>query len=380
MDLRSLVLIAALAVSGAGLAGCIEAPGFLSSDAETTALESRAVADEAAKAWNPAAQLASVMTLELTNSSDARIPSDPEVGNGRAPAWWFVYCLETEAGMDVKAFRVMDGVATEESDANALATQAPMDSMDAIKDWTVDSDAAIEKAKTDERFRLAAQGFNATVVSGVARHDAMTEYATADDAAAGGADGGEQAAESDAMAHSDTIWWIVAGSVDGIVVALVDANSGALIEVKDLDFGFAMPEIDFASASVDTFAPEPIHVEATDELDGEAMEYPFEVSYPMSGDMDFTFESGDPLHGARWWIVDENDEPVASSGRGWWMGGDREAKPHVDIEMPGIYRVVVAPSNTVFFAPVPTQGPVTFEFVLHLDPVGEEADEDEASR
>lgn len=363
MDTRSLVLLATFAITSAAFAGCVEAPAFLSAEVEATAFDAREVADEAAAAWNPKAKLASVMTIELTNSTDARVPADPEVGNGRAMAWWFVYVALSDEAMDVRAYRVADGVATEESDAEVLgaaaAAQWDENGMEVIRDWQVDSDAAIAAAKTDDRFRLAAQGFNATVVSGVARHADMHEH---DDEAA--ARGGEGDASAHAMGSAArTAWWIVAGSVDGIVVALVDATSGALLEVDELDMGFVMPKVDFSSAGVDSFVPAPIHIEDEGELEDEPAEYPFSTVGPVAGEMSFATTGGGLARSASWVILDEEGDAVAGP-----RGFAREEEDFdVELDEGGEYTLVVYERS---WLPLPEiTGPVGYEFVLHLDPV-----------
>lgn len=349
-------MLLALAIAGAGLAGCIEAPGFLNvQNDEVTAQERLELADEAAKAWSEDAELASVMTIESTTPTDERVPMDPEVGNGRALAWWYVYCLQTGETLEARAYKVTaDGVVTEEKDAAMLAGQPGLHQMGAVGDWKVDSDEAIEVAKTNESFRLAAQGFNATVLQGLANHEGVSS------------------------------WWLVAGSVDGIVVASVDAVAGTLLDVKIVDMGLAMPQINFAAQGPEAFVPEPVHLEGEGTLEGEEpLEFPFTVASLMEGTLEIESAGGDFTRGARWAILDAEGQEIDGGMTRGTLAGEEQAESYdVKIETPGEYTLVFEPMGfTPGAVSLPTSDDVRVAFVMDLVPPGmghEEHEEDDS--
>src|SRR5687768_6334162 len=93
--------VAALAASLASLmtfAGCLAPSELLdpeSAKVEITAFENKDLADSAAKAWDPQAHIVGVFGLELSEAGAAdQWPLDPEAGNGKSPAWVYVYMGE----------------------------------------------------------------------------------------------------------------------------------------------------------------------------------------------------------------------------------------------------------------------------------------------
>lgn len=342
MDGKSYLLIAALVASGA-LAGCVEAPGFLSiADAEATALDNKDLADGAAAAWHPDAKLVGFMTLELTESEDeARLPPDPEVGNGRALAWWYTYCLESEGeDMEIRVYKVTaDGQVTQEKEAEAMAmAQGGMD-MDVLENVAIDSDAAIGAAKTNDTFRAAAEGFNATVIQGVAVKDDVAEY------------------------------WIVATSASGMVVASVDAMTGELREVHSMNLDFAIPAWSWGGEEMAMWTGEDVEIEGEGRLDRDAskVEYPFTLGGPSYGVLDLTVGTDLPSDNLRWAIVDGEGEEVAEGWFGGWFSGESDDTMDIEIEKPGAYTLVLGYAPYLGFVPVPAGG-VDYEFTLELEP------------
>lgn len=336
MDGRSTTLIAMLALASSALAGCIDAPGFLNADAEATALEHDDAAAAAAAEWHADAKLASIMTIETTESMDERIPNDPDVGNGRALVWWYGYYVETDAGKDFRVFRVTaDGSVAAEEGTEMLAGISDHDEdVEHLPAVRTDSDAAIATAKTNESFRAAAQGFNATVLQGIG------------------------------IVEGVAAWWIVATSADGLIVATIDDATGTLVSVTPLYAGFEIPDWTMDSASsLGAPSVEPIHLEGAGVLGGDRIdEYPFRLDVPMAGVLNLTAQATLPVDGVRWAIVDAMGEEVDAGAVRGFGGGAREID--VELHLPGDYTLVLAR-----MAPMPlgVDDGVQYAFTLELE-------------
>lgn len=369
-------MILALALAATGLAGCIENPDWLNStDAEVSALEHRGVADASASSWSEGAELIGILAVETREQMDPRLAADPEVGNGLAPAWWYVYCAtqqempESEASSAsgaaggenatvesvsmVRAFKVMaDGTVTSEDDAAEMAAGFEHDMAEALGEWSVDSTDALAAAKADESFRAAAEGMNATLIQGVARHEGTTA------------------------------WWFAAASASGMVVASVDAVTGELIEVKPFDMGWQMPTFEMAARDPAEWVAEPIHIEGEDfaEPGAESVEYPFETMGPMYGPMAITFSPMFPTDGLHWAILDEDGERVVDGHlAGWGGSGDSEAE--VVLEEAGAYTLAFEyMSSPPIGAPLPLGNGVDYAFTFDLVPGEPAEDEDEETQ
>lgn len=369
---KSHVLLLAVALASTALAGCMEAPAFLNtSDVEVSAFEHRDRAEKAALAWNEHAVLVSVMAFELTESPEARIDPDPEVGNGLAPAWWYVYCAAGEAKAEadseeargdadttttmtatsmpeIRAFKVTaDGTVSSEDDAAAMATGYSHDMAGDLGDWTIDSTAALEKAKTDESFTKVAEGFNASVVEGVASHEGTTA------------------------------WFFAAMSADGFVVATVDALTGELLDVSAIDMGMTVPTFEFGARDPATWTAEPIHLEGEGYAapGEEAFEAPLSVVGPMHGTLTVDYMSELPTDGLHWAIMDAEGELVDGDHLRSWIGGD-SYEYELGIDEPGEYTFTIFyMSWTPLMVPVGPGG-VDYSFALDLM-AGEHEDEED---
>ena len=366
-----LVLLAAALVSTA-LAGCMEAPAFLNtSEIEVSAFEHRGRADDAALAWNEGAKLIGVMAFELTESDEAEISADPEVGNGLAPAWWYVYCAYTDQTMtadedprgdamgtsqtsmsmpEVRAFRVTaDGVVSSEDEAAAMAMGYEHDMAGTLADWKVDSVDALATAKSDASFAKVAEGFNASVVQGVASHEGTTA------------------------------WFFAAMSADGFVVATVDAVSGALISVEAVDLDMTIPTYEWGARDPATWTAEPITLEGEGyAAPGEKRyEAPLSLTGPMHGMLTIDFHAELPTDGLHWAILDEEGELVAVDHvRSWTGGGEYEADLAIEDAGEYTFTLYYMSSWMPFEVPVGPGG-VDYAFTLELMPgEGEHDDED----
>lgn len=338
MDGRSYALTLGLALAATGLAGCIENPGWLNTnDVEVSAFANRDLAQDAALQWDSDAVLVGVMAFELSESEDARIDADPDPGNGLAPAWWYVYSAKGEGdASSVRAFKVSaDGTLTSEDEAEAFAAGMDHNMAEGIHDWNADSDDAIRAAKTDEKFRTVAEGFNATVVEGVARIDGVSQ------------------------------WWVSAMSADGFVVAMVDANTGELLSVQPMDLDFAMPSFQWGAANPAMIMP-PVHVEGEGKLmAGEMAEYPFSVGMPMGGILEASTQSMTPMDGLHWAILDDEGEEVDGGYIGSRLTGDKADPYELDLDA-GEYTLVISYGS--FLVPTPIDDGAQYAFVLHLEP------------
>lgn len=370
------VLLLATALASTVVAGCIEAPAFLNaSDLEVSSFENRDRADEAALAWNANAKLVSVMAFELTQSNEERILADPEVGNGLAPAWWYVYGAypeETGRGSDepsrdapsmdearmgamampeLRAFRVTsEGDVSSEDEAAAMAAgYQRQDTIDVIAAWKIDSTDAFAKAKTDEAFAKAAEGFNASVVEGVASYEGTTA------------------------------WWVAAMSADGFVIATVDAVTGELIGVEAVDLDMTVPTFEWGARDPATWSAEPIHLEGEGyAAPGEqAFEAPLSLAAPMHGTLNIEFYTTLPTDGLYWAILDAEGELVEGDQVRSWMGGGAYEYDDLAIEDAGEYTFTLSYMGWAQMPFVPPVGPGGVDYTFTLDLMSGEAEHDE---
>ena len=372
MDGRSTIILA-LAVVATGLAGCIQNPDWLnSSDLEVSALEHRELADAAAFSWNEDAVLIGILAVETTEQVDPRLAPDQQVGNGLAPAWWYVYCADEaeEAMGDAKggsadggegmkgemtsvtrAFKVLaDGTVSSEDDAAAMAAGFDHEMAQAVGAFELDSSDALAKAAADESFRAAVEGANATMIEGLARHEGRAA------------------------------WWFGAGSMSGFVVATVDAVTGELVDVKPFQMDFAMPAFEMAARDPATWTAEPVHLEGegTAAAGDAPAEYAFETVGPMWGEMIVEYRFELPTDGLHLAVLDEEGELVAADHIGGWEG-EGAYTFDVQIEEAGAYTLVVEyMSSMVPTGPLglPVGGAAQYFFTLDLMP-GEMPAEDE---
>lgn len=369
MALRSNVALLALAFATTALAGCIENPlTAMRSDVEVSAFEHADLANGAAEDWKKGAQLIGIMAFELSQpGDDAQIMADPEVGNGLAPAWWYIYCAPDAMAKDhddddargaassdgeasvaamsmVRAFRVTaDGTVTSEDDAAAMAAGYEHETAEALGEIKIDSTDALGAAKADERFRKVAEGFNASVVEGVARHEDMPA------------------------------WWFAAMSADGFVVATVDAVTGELLVVESMDMDFEMPTFEWGARDPEMWSAEPVHLEAEGvaEPDGEPLEMPFTATAPMVGMLTIDYSQTYPTDGLHWAILDAEGEIVnADHLRSWY--GDDSYEADIAIEKAGDYTFTIfymswTPAFPGPLPPVLADG-VEYSFTLDLEP------------
>lgn len=339
MDVRSSTIAIALVLAATSFAGCIENADWLNrGDAEVTAMTNKPAADAAAADWHADAKLVGVMAFELADSPDPRIDADPDPGNGFAPAWWYVYHAPTDEGPELRAWKVAaDGTLTSEQEAEMFAATMDHDMAEELVGWTIDSDAAIQAAKTDAKFRKVAEGFNATVVEGVAHHGDITA------------------------------WWVSAMSADGFAVATIDAATGEVITVDMPDMDFDMPDFEWGAANPSMTAP-PVHIEDAGELaPGEPVEYPFSVTTPMWGILEARASTGAPfpgMGGVAWHILDDEGDAVADG----YLDRRSDDEPfEIEIEEPGAYTLVFEYVSWTSWLPVPGASGAEYEFMMHLD-------------
>ncbi|HET6405610.1 MAG TPA: hypothetical protein VFH78_13285 [Candidatus Thermoplasmatota archaeon] len=363
MDGKSHVFLV-LALAATSLAGCIEAASFLNtSDVEVSAFENRKAADKAAREWHPEAQLVSVLAFELTQSQEESIAADPEVGNGLAPAWWYVYCATSESSASaseegaarspgrteakamampqIRAFKVAaDGTVTSEDEAAAFAAGYAHDMVGDLSNWKVDSVDALAAAKANETFRKVAEGFNASLVEGVASHEGITA------------------------------WFFAAMSADGFVVATVDAVNGVLLEVSAIDLQMTVPTFEWGARDPLTWTAEPIVLRGEGQADSGTppLSLPFVTSSAMHGTLTLSFHNELPSDGIRWAILDADGEKLQEGGVGSWNGGD-DYTFEVELKKAGDYVFELSYWSWTSWSPLALPvGGVDFEFTLELFP------------
>jgi hypothetical protein len=340
MNGRKTAVLAASLASLMTLAGCLAPSELLGADSEKTeitALENKDLADGAAKAWDPEAQLGGVFGLELSDATAAdQWPLDPDAGNGKSPAWVYVYL--GEAGKAVRGFRVTaDGRVSAENDT--FDVQSAAEQAKPLGEWTVDSDRAVEIAGGNEVFGKALGGGNATVALGVANMEGITG------------------------------WYLAAISDAGSAFAIVNAATGELVTAETFNMDFKPPTM-----GEDVFVEAmPTHAEGAGSLDAEKpkAEFPFTHGGADQILLQIYADSRLPTEGLSWKIVDAQGETVESGGAGrGWSGSSRS---HWTIDMPdaGDYTLVLVYGS---FAPLPLGG-VDFKFTIDSDEAAAEEDE-----
>lgn len=369
MDGSSYALLITVTLAASAFTGCIANPlEALRAETEVSAFENKAAADEAAFAWDPKATLIGAMSFELSESPDPRIEADPSVGNGLAPAWWYIYratdarAPETEKSEDggmtratgseektvsavqvVRAFKVSaDGTVTSEDDAAMMAEGFDHEG-EAIVGWELDSTAMIDAAKQNETFRKVAEGVNATVIEGVATYEGKTTF------------------------------FATAMSAAGWVSAVLDAATGQVIEIKEMTMDFQMPTFEYGANGPQAWMAEPVHLEGADTSNAgdEMMEHPFSLVGSMRGELTIDFTTAGPMDGLHWGILDEEGELIQVDHLRAWDGSGRY-ETELEIEDAGDYTFVIGYMESYPTAPapilLPLGGAVEYAFTLHLEP------------
>ncbi|MFA5860598.1 MAG: hypothetical protein WDA16_02780 [Candidatus Thermoplasmatota archaeon] len=335
MNRRSLAALGAvITMLSMGFAGCLAPSEFLnasSSKDEITAMENKDLADNAAKAWSPNAKLGGVFGLELSNASSGRddgdFPLDPNVGNGKAPAWIFVYWDEDTT----RVFRVTaDGRVKVENNTDASTP----DDAKPLGAWNVDSDKALKTARTNATFADALKGDNATVAEGIVLMDGTTAY------------------------------YFAAMSEGGMAFATVDAASGKLLNVKSFTTdAWKMPSYGAPGASAQWQVP--VNEKGSGRVDSAKMtqEFPFtyaggsaQVTLMIDGQQEL------PTDGVTWKLI-KNDETV-KKGSASSFDTRISQKNKIQLPGPGEYTLVISYDPNVPTGPPPAGGGVSFKWSL----------------
>lgn len=306
-----LVVAAILSMSAVGLAGCIEAPAFLSADqTEVSALANRGIADDAARAWNPSAELVGVFTAEDPEADgNESLQADPDVGNGLAVVWYYTYLAPTQAAgsdedanatmqdLPVRVYKVYaDGTLIEE-DPEQMEQEWDADlETRPLVNWTVDSDAALATARGNATFAAVYEGANLTVFEGVSHEE-----------------------------ETGTVLYAAATSTAGIVVAIVDADEGTLVSVMDFA-NFAMPAWDWEGFGAPVLE---MHEEGRVDPSENVMEYPFHVAADdQAASFEIDVSPDAPMDALHWSVVGEDGETLEEGHIGapqnWDDGDSRE--------------------------------------------------------
>jgi hypothetical protein len=328
MNGRNAPAFAALAFVTLALAGCVAPNDFLNASdqkLEISAMEDKELADNAAKAWKTDAVLLSVFAIELSDDKTGDIPTDPSVGNGLSPAWFYAYATPGNAA--TRAFRVTaDGRVHAENDTSIAGMGKTADAKP-ITDWRIDSNAALAAANANETFHKALSAPNATLAEGVAHMD-----------------GG-------------TCWYFAAISREGGAIAMVDANTGELDSVEPFNMDFArIPK--YAYKGVPASAA-PLVVEGKGHVDSAKPKAEFPFTYAGEGDvanLKVNYDAMVPTDGVMWKLIGPDGEPIKADGSGSRGGA------HYVLPEPGEYKLLFSYRT---MAPVPTPfGGADFSFKL----------------
>lgn len=148
--MRLWVVGAALLFALSGCSGSESGDGSSGGTQVATVKDVLPAAQAAGKAWNPEAQLFSVVTFEIKDpkklggsapgmspaASDA-FGADPLPGDGKAPAWGFYYGIEAEGERHLVVIGAIGDLKVQESVSNQAAPDGVIPLQPA--DWTLDS-------------------------------------------------------------------------------------------------------------------------------------------------------------------------------------------------------------------------------------------------
>lgn len=317
-----------MAVAGSG---CIDAIGFLSSDDDTevTAMANRDLADSAAQAWSPDAELMAVFAFE-NNNATPEFPSDPNPGNGRAPLWLYAYTGMN--GTEHRAIQVSADGQVRTMNESMDMSQAP-DMGDAIDTWSIDSDAAVATARANETFESVASLEDAVLMEALGSQEGMT------------------------------VWAVMAGTMEGQALAVIDAASGALIMAQAFTMDFDLPPVPMWGGA--GMGQSQVMIEESGSLDDSTstMEYPFEVGRPDAAHIEISFQGMLPTDGMSWAVLDEAGEFVEGGGVQGFFGGGSTVYDFA-IESPGAYTLVLEYSPRLGFGPLPGLGSVDYDLMF----------------
>lgn len=301
------VPVLGLMVVVAGFAGCLEAISMLSnSEGEVTAAQNRDLADAAASAWASDAQLVAVFAFEQTNMTP-EFPSDPAIGNGKAPLW--IYGYKGMNGSEARAFQVTaDGAVQAMNDSSGMDVP---DVGEAVSGWQIDSDKAVEIARANATFEAMASREGASMIEALGSEDGVT------------------------------VWAIMAGAQDGQAVAIVDAMEGALIAVESFDMADMMPAFPTPGQMANR-GPQLEMEDSGTVSPGSPMEYPFALEYADVGMLSISYDRLLPFEAVRVTILDADGEEVMSEVARGGFGPSGGTVMDIAFEKAGDYTLVLS--------------------------------------
>jgi hypothetical protein len=362
MQGRLLAPLAILVLLGVGLAGCMSQPEFQNAGvSEVSARQNVELAANAAKAWSEKAGLVGIGGAEARDGNDAMIAGDPDVGNGLATSWSYVY--QSPAG-EHRAFEVTaDGTVVSKNETDAAAdyggmygayagayqayrSQSTSSKGEALGDWSWDSDAALAAALRNETFASAARAPNATLAEGLGQ------------------------------SGTPAAWAFLATASHRTVLAMVNATSGEVIGVHDFSRYSMKDAQQYASAKTPPTPPsapkppaaaEPVEIQDSGSLSAAApkKEIPFTVTGPVKGPLNLTASfSGDATDLA--WKIVKGTKTVASGSTGGVLLSSQTSST-VKITDPGDYKLVLTVNTIQGAVPV---GSVSYDLAAKLMPTG----------
>ncbi len=220
-------MLLGLLLATTALAGCLEtAPvALVGQDGQITAMQAANHGEDVALEWQDDAELLALGAIESTeskepwfhsNASTWNMSADPNVGDGEAPAWGLAYV--SESTQQALGFVVW---------ANGNITHRQSEDYDGddepLRAWEVDSDDALEAARSNATFRDLEEGM------GEERTYTYSLFQMDDE------DRNESADEGPwKPSEEGTVWMIMVwggGSSGGM--AFVDATTGDVLWVMD---------------------------------------------------------------------------------------------------------------------------------------------------
>lgn len=310
MDARLRVALPAALLLSLALAGCMGGPHFESAGVdEVSARENLDLATRAAHGWDAHARLVGVAGGE-NGEGDEDFPADPHVGDGLAVLWTYVF-QNNES--QTRAFEVSaDGTVVSKNESEAIqdygafaggyaaayqsyrASQTPKG--EALADWSVDSDDALDAALDNATFKAAARQANATLAMGLGNTGVPNA------------------------------WVLAAQGEEATVIAVVNATSGELVTVQDLSRYSYRDAAAAAAASQPTKvkpaatagrAPRPVDLkdEGTLTATDTVRKLPFYGDAGLTGNLTLTARFQGDAEYLRWAIRDRATDKVVLSGQ-----------------------------------------------------------------
>ncbi|GEM_PF-4521170 len=331
-------IVPALLLLALAFTGCMgQGPHFENAGVkEVSAKRNADLAASAAKAWDKSAALVAVGGAEAQDAPDPDLPADPDVGNGLATQWTYVY--QSAEGKS-RAFEVSaDGTVVSKNESEAFddygsyagsyaaayqSYRAQSADGKPLGNWSWDSDAALAAALKNETFRGAARAPNSTLA------EALGNTGVPD------------------------AWVFMASSPERSVIAAVNATSGEIVGIHDLSryswqgsmetqAAVAPPTPPTPPSTPNATAAPPVHLHESGSLTPAQSTdtFRFHLAAPESGRLNVTMvSSGDVL--SYGWSLMQGEKVIKTDNSGTFsLSGVNDAM-RLALDKPGDYSLVL---------------------------------------